>query len=148
MTTDEIKALTRRLRHYGDNDRDAACALIEQLGADLYKAEGQRDALAQKLSSANDCISDWVTFGSDVTEALGLRVMSPKDIKAEIQRLRAQVALTQALRIALEDLDAMESLGPTTEAVIDAAQKWYLAASAPAVQALARTLDEADMSHL
>lgn len=33
----------------------------------------------------------------------------------------------EALRIALEDFDSMESLGPTTEAVIDAAQKWYLA---------------------
>ena len=32
-----------------------------------------------------------------------------------------------ALRVALEDLDALEPLGPTTEAVIDAAQKWYLA---------------------
>jgi hypothetical protein len=35
--------------------------------------------------------------------------------------------LREALRIALEDFDSMESLGPTTEAVIDAAQKWYLA---------------------
>ena len=36
-------------------------------------------------------------------------------------------AMKLALRIALEDLDATESLGPTTEAVIDAAQQWYLA---------------------
>lgn len=36
-------------------------------------------------------------------------------------------AMPNALRVALEDLDAMESLGPTTEAVIDAAQRWYLA---------------------
>ena len=31
-----------------------------------------------------------------------------------------------ALRIALEDLDSTETLGPTTEAVIAAAQNWYL----------------------
>jgi hypothetical protein len=33
----------------------------------------------------------------------------------------------EQLRIALEDFDSKESLGPTTEAVISAAQKWYLA---------------------
>ena len=36
-------------------------------------------------------------------------------------------AMKLALRVALENLDSMESLGPTTEAVIDAAQQWYLA---------------------
>lgn len=35
MTTDEIKALTQRLRHYGDNDRDAAALLIERQAAQI-----------------------------------------------------------------------------------------------------------------
>ena len=87
MTPDETKALLQRLRHYGDNDRDAAALLIEQLSADLYNTEGRRFTLARQLESANGCISDWVKFGAEVTEALGLKVMSPNDIKATIARL-------------------------------------------------------------
>ncbi len=87
MNVEETKALLQRLRHYGDNDRDAACALIEQLETDLYATEGRRLTLARQLDSANGCISDWVKFGAEVTEALGLKVMSPKDIKAAISRL-------------------------------------------------------------
>jgi len=44
------------------------------------------------------------------------------------QRQEVLTRIPDALRIALEDFDSMESLGPTTEKVIDAAQKWYLAA--------------------
>ena len=91
--------LTKRVRDFRDTyrgiDELGACDLLDEaahvlhtLGADLYKAEGQRDALATKLDSANGCISDWVTFGAEVTEALGLKVMSPKDILREIERLR------------------------------------------------------------
>ncbi|MFN3303144.1 MAG: hypothetical protein ACK44A_05420 [Roseateles sp.] len=39
-------------------------------------------------------------------------------------------AMPNALRVALENLDATEPLGRTTEAVIDAAQRWYLAPKA------------------
>lgn len=35
----DTKALLARLRHYGDNDRDAACALIESLSAQLRAAK-------------------------------------------------------------------------------------------------------------
>lgn len=38
----------------------------------------------------------------------------------------AVAEIPNSLRIALENFDSMESLGPTTEAVIGAAQKWYL----------------------
>lgn len=40
-----------------------------------------------------------------------------------------------SVRIALENFDSMEPLGPTTEAVIDAVQRWYLAPPAPASEA-------------
>lgn len=90
LSVEAQRDLLKRLRYYGDNDRDAACALIEQLGADLYAAEGRADKLARDLASTRDCVSGWVTFGSNVTEALGLRVMSPKQILAQIARLRAE----------------------------------------------------------
>lgn len=45
-------------------------------------------------------------------------------------------ACLKALRVALENLDASGPLGPTTEAVIDAAQHWYLSA-APQAQPVA-----------
>lgn len=49
MTADDIKALLQRLRHYGDNDRDAACALIEKLQSEL-KARQQRQHDAEALA--------------------------------------------------------------------------------------------------
>ncbi len=109
-TVEEQRELLTRLRYYGDNDRDAACALIERLGADLYAAEGRANSLAQKLAEAQECVGGWVTFGGNVTDALGLRVMYPKQILAEIARLRAaqaaQVPLTDAARDVLKQIDA------------------------------------------
>jgi len=69
-----------------------------------------------------------------------------------IEYVRADLAaaaavMPNALRVALEDLDAMESLGPTTEAVIDAAQRWYLAAApapVPVPDALRVALENLD----
>lgn len=90
-SVEEQRELLKRLRHYGDNDLDAACALIERLCADLYAAEGRTHSLAQKLAEAQGCINGWVTFGGNVTDALGLRVMYPKQILAEIARLSAAV---------------------------------------------------------
>lgn len=55
----------------------------------LYYAEGRIHALERDLVSSQGCVSEWVAFGSNVTEALGLRVMSPKMILAEIERQRA-----------------------------------------------------------
>lgn len=83
--------LLRRLRHYGDNDRDAACALIEQLGADLFKAEGRADMLSRAYASSQGGVGAWVTFGSSVAEALGLQVMSPEAVLAEIARLKSDL---------------------------------------------------------
>lgn len=91
--------LTKRVRDFRDTyrgiDELGACDLLDEvahalhtLGADLYKAEGQRNTLEQKLAAANGCISSWVTFGSEVTETLGQRVMLPNEILAEIARLR------------------------------------------------------------
>jgi hypothetical protein len=98
-TVEEQRELLKRLRYYGDNDRDAACALIERLGADLYAAEGRANSLARKLAEAQGCISGWVEFGGNVTDALGLRVMYPKQILAEIERLRAGAGpLPQAVK--------------------------------------------------
>lgn len=51
-------------------------------------------------------------------------------------------AMKLALRVALENLDSMEPLGPTTEAVIDAAQKWYLAEQPAQIAGFDVVLDE------
>lgn len=93
--------LLRTLRHPGGPICNEAADLIEQLGADLCKAEGRANRLAMELAQSQGCVSGWVTFGSEVTEALGLRAMSPKDIYAEIARLRAKPADLQGLRDAL-----------------------------------------------
>lgn len=67
--TDDTKALLQRLRHYGDNDRDAACTLIEQQAADL-KVRQQRQHDAEHLA--------------------GEYLMQRDDARAEVERLRAE----------------------------------------------------------
>lgn len=54
---------------------------------------------------------------------------------AQPEQPAPQGVFPAALRIALEDFDSMEPLGPTTEAVIAAAQQWYLATPPQAEQA-------------
>jgi hypothetical protein len=52
-----------------------------------------------------------------------------------------------ALRVALENLDAMEFNGPTTEAVIDAAQRWYLATPSPEAAPQVQPVAEVGRTH-
>ena len=137
--------LTKRVREFRDTyrgiDELGACDLLDEaahvlhtLGADLYKAEGQRDSLAQKLESANGCISDWVTFGSEVTDALGLRVMSPKDIKAQIQRLTANAARYRYLRWeGCDERIVNQYSGEGLDAAVDAAMQHTPAPGVPAI---------------
>lgn len=63
------------------------------------------------------------------------------------QRRVVPTRIPDALRIALEDFDSMESLGPTTEKVIDAAQKWYLAAATPQPEEPKQPPQQGDTHH-
>ena len=62
------------------------------------------------------------------TLATALKLARAAQAAQPLQAPAEGEALPDALRVALENLDSMEPLGPTTEAVIDAAQRWYLAA--------------------
>lgn len=58
----------------------------------LYVANGRINRLTNDLESSRGCVSQWVKFGSDVTDALGLAVMSPDAILKEIARLKSRTA--------------------------------------------------------
>ncbi|MGQ3051053.1 MAG: hypothetical protein ACT6S0_04650 [Roseateles sp.] len=106
MTTEQIQSpqpaqsLVQRLRDEADLCRaetaddiaqllDEAAEQLQITGRQLFETEGRAGALSRDLASSKGCVSEWVTFGSNVTDALGLQVMSPKAVLAEIARLRA-----------------------------------------------------------
>lgn len=72
----------------------------QDLARRLYKAEGQVSNLKRELADARECISDWVTYGAKITDALGVKVMSPDRHLAEIARLRAALAASQPAPVA------------------------------------------------
>ena len=64
----------------------------DDIGRRLYSAEGQVSRLTAELASARGCINEWIEYGGKITDALGLKVMSPKAHIQEIARLRAAPA--------------------------------------------------------
>jgi len=77
----------------------------DDIGRRLYAAEGQVSRLTAELASARGCINEWVEYGGKITDALGLKVMSPKAHIQEIARLRAVTA----------DAPVADSAAPTDE---------------------------------
>jgi hypothetical protein len=102
-------------------------------------AEALRKALAAMEQAAH-----WQATGQGrpPAQTLMFEIEEARAALAEhdAQLVREPVAYPAALRVALENLDSLERIGPTTEAVIDAAQKWYLAT--PAAPAPDRALTD------
>lgn len=94
----------------------------------LYKAQGRINALERELASSQGCVSEWVSFGSSVTDALGLRVMSSKAILAQIAVLRdALKQIDAALQGTLANATDMRDMAED----VDASQQIARAALTP-----------------
>lgn len=105
----------------------------------LYQAQGRINALERELASSQGCVSEWVAFGSSVTDALGLRVMSPKAILAQISMLRdALKQIDAALQGTLANATDMRDMAQD----VDAAQQIARAAIGKANPPVQQTGDQ------
>lgn len=55
---DDVRELLKRLRFYGDNDRDAACAIIERQAIELEEWSSTLWAVARQLNCLPSTYSD------------------------------------------------------------------------------------------
>jgi hypothetical protein len=88
--------------------------------ASEHPSPSEPDALAAR-AAAHLRLTGYAVYADAIAALAASQTGVPRE-PAEV--------MPRALRIALENLDSTEFLGraPTTKAVIDAAQKWYLAA--------------------
>jgi hypothetical protein len=119
--------------------------------SEALKAIHEGTVLHARIGAAIDALASSAEAPADEADALAVAYSQGRADANEQMRSQAAIgappaastsaqgeAFPKALRIALEDLDGMEPVGPSTAAVLEAAQRWYLAATqAPAAPVVA-----------
>lgn len=123
MTEDLITRLQTEADQCRNDGADDIARLLDEavnqltiVGRQLFETEGRASALSRGLASAQGCISEWVKFGSNVTAALGLQVLSPKDALQAITELRSRAVPAGMALVPVEPNTEMQVAGFESEA--------------------------------